>query len=109
MGLYKSSMDLLTHGKLSPERRLLVSGPVAPVFVETGWTHRAPTVFFPDGSLRAPDRLEEGEADELLMPISWDIDPEQWAALGASGRGVELHFSAGLYPRSFHPILAMWR
>ena len=45
--------------------RLAVSEPVAPEFVEAGWPHRTPTVFYPGGSLWTPDRLEQAEFDEL--------------------------------------------
>ena len=65
------------------EARLAVTGPVAPEFVEEGWTLRTPTVFYPDGSLWAPDRLAEGESDELPMPISRDADPLQRAPVVA--------------------------
>jgi hypothetical protein len=65
------------------EARLAVTGPVAPEFVEGGWALRTPTVFYPDGSLWAPDRLEEGESDELPMPISRDADPLQRAPVVA--------------------------
>jgi hypothetical protein len=65
------------------EARLSVAGPVTPEFVEAGWPHRTPTVFYPDGSLWTPDRLDEGEFDEFPMPISRDTDPMQRAPVVA--------------------------
>jgi hypothetical protein len=50
---------------------------VTPEFVEAGWAHHTPTVFYQDGSLWASYRLEEGEFDEFPMPISRDTDPMQ--------------------------------
>jgi hypothetical protein len=65
------------------EARLTVPGPVTPEFVGAGWPYRTPTVFYPDGSLWTSDRLEEGEFDELPMPISRDTDPMQRAPVVA--------------------------
>jgi hypothetical protein len=71
--------EVVAHwtGSTPGEARLAVSGPVAPEFVEAGWPHRTSTVFYPDGSLWPPDRLEEGKFDEFPMPISRDTDPMQ--------------------------------
>ncbi len=61
---------------IGDEARLPVSVPAAPEFVEHGWADREPTVFYPDGSLWAPDRLKEEEFDKSPMLIS-DAD-DQW-------------------------------
>ena len=65
------------------EAQLSVMGPVTPEFMEAGWTHSTPTVFYPDRSLWGSDRLEEGERDESPMPISRDTDQFQWAPVVA--------------------------
>jgi hypothetical protein len=74
--------EVVTHWT-GDEARLLVTGTVAPEFVEAGWTHCAPTIFYPDRSRWGADRLKEGEADELPMPISRDAEQGQWAPVVA--------------------------
>jgi hypothetical protein len=59
--------------------RLDVTGPVTPEFTEGVGEFETPTVFYPDASLWASDRLEAGDFDELPMPLGRPEDTLQRA------------------------------
>ena len=70
-------------GGLDATARLEVTGPITPEFTEVGGEFGTPTVFYPDASLWAPDRLEAGDFDELPMPLGRPEDMLQRAPVVA--------------------------